>query len=121
MKTNPQNPKVRFLHRQGCLVRIVAAPQAAGARTYPYRCTKDVFETVAWALAEMPREGPGATAMQLARRENLPFTQVTVAIEFLKERGIVEVRQRRCYPATGGADLDAMVEWHALAEEPKPI
>ncbi|MGB7549651.1 MAG: hypothetical protein WBM14_18095 [Terracidiphilus sp.] len=120
MKTKPKNRKVRFMHKDGCLVRIVTA-HAGGGRTYPYRCTKDIFETVAWAMAETPREGPGATPMQIARRENLPFTQVTVALEFLKERGIVEVRQRRCYPATSSAYLDAMVEWHALAEEPKPI
>ncbi len=117
MRTKLPNRVVQFRFKEGCLVRTVVG----SGRTYPYRCTKDVFETIAWALAEMPREGPGATAMQLARRENLPFTEVNVAVEFLKERGIVEVRQRRCYPATGGAYLDAMVEWHALAEEPKPI
>ena len=58
--------------------------------------------------------------MQIARKEHLPFTQVNVALEFLKERGIVDVRHRRCYPATESVHLDAMVEWHALREEPKP-
>jgi len=38
-----------------------------------------------------------------------------VALEFLKERGLVEVRHRHCYPATEDVYLDAMVEYHALA------
>ena len=60
MKTKPKNRKVRFMHKDGCLVRIVTA-HAGGGRTYPYRCTKDIFETVAWAMAETPREGTGTT------------------------------------------------------------
>ncbi len=43
-----------------------------------------------------------------------------MALEFLKERGLVEVRHRRCYPASNSVHLDAMVEFHALREEPKP-
>jgi hypothetical protein len=42
---------------------------------------------------------------------------VNVSLEFLKERGLVEVRHRRCYPATKHTHLDAMVEFHALAEQ----
>jgi hypothetical protein len=42
---------------------------------------------------------------------------VNVALEFLKERGLVDVRHRRCYPSTRHTHLDAMVEFHALAEE----
>jgi hypothetical protein len=42
-----------------------------------------------------------------------------VALEFLKERGIMEVRHRRCYPASKSVHLDAMTEFFALAEEPK--
>jgi predicted transcriptional regulator len=57
---------------------------------------------------------------RIARQEGLAFTQVNVALEFLKERGIVDVRHRRCYPGTRDVHLDAMIEFHALAEERKP-
>jgi hypothetical protein len=119
MKTNLKNRDVRFFLEDGCLVRVVTA-DAGDGRTYTHRCAKEAFETVAWAMEELPREGDGTTLMQIAKKEALPFTQVNVALEFLKERGIVDVRHRRCYPATKIVHLDAMVEWHALREEPKP-
>jgi hypothetical protein len=42
---------------------------------------------------------------------------VNVALEFLKERGLVEVRHRRCYPASPDVYLDAMVEYLALEHQ----
>ena len=66
-------------------------------------------------MGETPAEGRGTTLIDVVGREDLPFTQVNVALEFLKERGLVEVRHRRCYPATKHTHLDAMVEFHALA------
>jgi hypothetical protein len=71
---------------------------------------------VAHAVEETPAEGQGTSLIDVVGREDLPFTQVNVALEFLKERGLVEVRHRRCYPATRHVHLDAMVEFHALAE-----
>jgi len=119
MKTNLKKRDVRFHIEDGCLVRTVVS-DASDGRTYTHRCAKEVFEIVAWAVEELPREGDGTTLMQIAKNEAMPFTQVNVALEFLKERGIVDVRHRRCYPATTSVHLDAMVEYHALAEEPKP-
>jgi hypothetical protein len=119
MRTNLKSRDVRFYHEDGCLVRTVAG-SAGDGRTYTHRCTKDAFETVAHAISETPAEGEGTTLTFLARHENLAFTQANVALEFLKERGLVDVRHRRCYPATRDVFLDAMVEFHALAEEPKP-
>jgi hypothetical protein len=119
VKTNLKNRDVRFYIEDGCLVRTVTA-DAGDGRTYTHRCTKAAFETVAHAIAETPTEGEGISLMQIARQENVAFTQVNVALEFLKERGIVDVRHRRCYPSTRDVHLDAMVEFHALAEEPKP-
>jgi hypothetical protein len=115
MKTNLKNRSVVFFVRDGCLVRIVAADTGDG-RTYTHRCPKRAFETVAHAISETPKEGDGTSLMQIARRETLPSTQVNVALEFLKERGLVDVRHRRCYPATADVYLDAMVEYHALAD-----
>ena len=87
-----------------------------GPRSYTHRCSRRAFEAVAHLLAETPAEGEGTALGDIAEREQLAFTQANVALEFLKERGLVEVRHRRCYPATcGDLYLDAMVEFHALA------
>jgi hypothetical protein len=116
MQTNMRQRDVRFFVEDGCLVRTVVG---GDGRTYTHRCLKQTFETVAHAIEEMPAEGDGTTLMHISRQENLPFTQVNVALEFLKERGIVDVRHRRCYPGTRSVYLDAMVEFHALGEERK--
>jgi len=56
--------------------------------------------------------GPGAEA-----DVDYPFTQVAVAIAFLKERGIiVPVRGRRHIANGGAVHLDTMIEFHALRE-----
>ncbi len=68
-----------------------------------------MFKTVAHAIAETPMEGEGTTLEIIARQENLPSTQVNVAIEFMKAWDVVEVRNRRCYPASTTAFEDAMV------------
>jgi hypothetical protein len=47
--------------------------------------------------------------------EDVACTQATVALEFLKERGCVEVERRRCFPASNCFFEDALGEWHALA------
>ena len=108
---------VRFFVEDGYLVRTVSLDgRAGGRRTYTHRCTKRAFEAVAHCLAETPAEGEGTALGEVAEREQLPFTQANVALEFLKERGLVDVRRRRCYPAgRGDVFLDAMVEFHALA------
>ncbi len=119
MKTNLRKRDVRFFVQDGCLVREVTS-DAADGRNYSHRCDLKTFETVAHAIAETPAQGDGTTLTIIARQESLPYTQVNVTLEFLKERGIVDVRHRRGYPGTREVYLDAMVEWHALAEEPKP-
>ena len=118
MKTNLKNRSVVFFVQDGCLVRIVAG-DSGDDRTYTHRCPKQAFETVAHAINETPKEGEGTSLTLVAKQENLPFTQVNVALEFLKERGLVNVRHRRCYPATADVYLDAMVEYHALADGDK--
>ena len=117
MKTPLKDRDVRFFVQDGCLVRTVTAAAGSGdGRAYTHRCAKAAFEAVAHALAETPVEGDGTSLGDIARREKLPHTQTNIALEFVKERGLVEVRHRRCYPASGGdLYLDAMVEFHALA------
>ena len=83
---------------------------------YEHRCPRGSFEQVAHAIEEAGEEG--FTLELLVKREDLPFTQVAVALAFLKERGIVETRYRRNYAATDGVHLDAMTEYCALARNP---
>ena len=116
MKTNMRQRDVQFFVQDGCLVRTVSGTGGNG-RTYTHRCLRKVFETVAHAIDETPMQGDGTTLMIISRQENLPFTQVNVALEFLKERGIVDVRHRRCYPGTTSVFEDAMVEFLALARD----
>ena len=123
MRTNLQNRSVVFFVQDRCLVRIVAEEGGGGCddRTYTHRCAKQVFETTAHAIGETPREGDGTSLTKISRQENLPFTQVNVALEFLKERGLVQVRHRHCYPTTEDVYLDAMVEYYALADSDKMV
>ncbi len=82
---------------------------------YRHRCPRRTFEQVAFAIDEA---GDATFTLELlVRREDLPFTQVAVALAFLKERGIVETRYRRNYAATQCVHLDAMTEFCALAEK----
>jgi hypothetical protein len=61
--------------------------------------------------------GAGFGLNTLGERTKLPWTQVNVAFAFMKERGcVVPVYGRRHKAASGGVHLDAMIEWHALAE-----
>lgn len=116
MRTNIRQRDVSFYVQDGHLVRKVTGARGDG-RSYCHRCTERNFETLAHAVEETPANGEGTTAELIVQQEDLPFTQANVAMEFLKERGVVDVRHRQCYPATGNAYLDAMIEYHALAEE----
>ena len=81
---------------------------------YEHRCPRVSFEQVTHAIDEAGDEA--FTLESLVDREDLPFTQIAVALAFLKERGIVETRYRRNYAATDGVHLDAMTEYFALAQ-----
>ncbi len=95
----------------GRLVRKVVPRRG---RPYEHRCPKASPERVAHAIDEA---GDTAFTLRLlVQREDLPFTQVAVALAFLKERGIIDTRYRRNYPATDSVHLDAMTEFYALAE-----
>jgi hypothetical protein len=115
MRRNIRDRDISFRHEDGCLVRTVAG---ADGRTYTQRCSLEVFEKVAWVLEETPAEGRGVAIGEIAAAENLPHTQVDVTLAFFYERGIIDRRHRRNFPASTSVHLDAMVEWHALREEP---
>jgi hypothetical protein len=117
MRTNLRNRDITFRHEDGCLVRTVTG---SDGRTYTHRCSLEVFEKVAWVIEETPADGQGVAINDIRIGENVAHTQVDVALAFLNERGIIDRRHRRNYPASTSVHLDAMVEWHALREEPKP-
>jgi biotin operon repressor len=83
---------------------------------YVHRCTREHYEQVAYAFTDQQ----GHTLQQLAERLDLPFTQVNVAMEFLKERGCVVVKsKRRSYAASNFVFEDALMEYHAHRERDK--
>jgi predicted Rossmann fold nucleotide-binding protein DprA/Smf involved in DNA uptake len=100
-----------FHVEDGYLIRRVVPRRG---QPYEHRCPRKAIEQVAAAIDEAG-DAP-FTLESLVQREDLPFTQVAVALAFLKERGIVETRYRRNYAATQCAHLDAMTEFFALAE-----
>jgi len=83
-------------------------------RPYEHRCPLTSFEQIAHAAEELDEDG--FTLETIAEHEGLPWTQAAVALAFLRERGILDVRYRRNYAATASVHLDAMTEYHALAE-----
>jgi hypothetical protein len=95
----------------GHLVRKVVP---ARGRPYEHRCPLGPFEQIAHAADELG--DVGFTLESLVEHEGLPHTQVAVALAFLKERGVIDTRYRRNYAATDSVHLDAMTEFHALAE-----
>lgn len=86
------------------------------ARDYVHRCTRDIFREVAFTIEE--KAAGGTTLEDLVAAMDAPFTQVNVALAFMKERGCVEVRMRRTFPASAALYEDAMVEFCYLVDAP---
>jgi len=85
------------------------------AQPYEHRCPVAALDRIVQVIDELGDEG--FTLEAIHATEDLPWTQVAVAIAFLKERGIIDTRYRRNYAATTtGVHLDVMTEYFALAE-----
>lgn len=96
----------------GDLVRTVDQPN--GPR-YEQRCTFPHFQDVIWAIAN--READGVTTGELWQTlPEVPATQASVVLAFLKERGCVDVCRRRCFAASDEPVEDALTEYWALRE-----
>jgi hypothetical protein len=79
---------------------------------YLHHCSKRTFETIA---IEFDQVRTGLTMPEIAQRLELPYTQVNVAMEFLKDRGVIVVQHRRkSTPASHFCFEDAMIEYQAL-------
>lgn len=79
--------------------------------TYTHHCSRQVYEAVAFAM----EDGQGHTGQELSRTLDEPFTQVDVAFQFMKDRGVIETKhKRRSYAASRCVYEDAMIEYLAL-------
>ncbi|GIK15669.1 MAG: hypothetical protein BroJett003_24200 [Planctomycetota bacterium] len=99
----------------GHLIRKVLP---ARGQPYEHRCPRAAFEQIAHAAEELG--GSGFTLEDLVAYErgagrDVTFTNVAVALAFLRERSILDARYRRNYAVTRSVHLDAMTEFHALA------
>lgn len=115
MPSRHRNRVVNFDVVDDHLEMKVAFPDAPD-RSYVHRCTRDIFREVAFTIEE--NAAGGMTLEDLVTVMDAPYTQVNVALAFMKERGCVEVRRRRSYPASGQLYEDAMIEFMFLAELP---
>jgi hypothetical protein len=97
----------------GVLVRVVTLQDGS---SYHHSCTLESFTEVAGFIDE--QAAVGVTTKELwDRLDGVPCTQATVALDFLKERGCVEVERRRCFPVSNCFFEDALCEWHALVHQ----
>lgn len=83
---------------------------------YDHRCSPETFKEVTHRIDEL-----GGSAFVLADLNSgdrpLPWTQLAVALAFLKEWGCVRpVHGRRHEAASDDVFLDVMIELHALRE-----
>jgi len=86
---------------------------------YEHRCLRTAFEQIAHAAEELGAAGFTLESLLEYERNagrDVTFTNVAVALAFLRERSILDVRYRRNYAATDAVHLDAMTEYWALAE-----
>lgn len=114
MRTRGRNRIIDFDVVGGHLEKQVSFPDDP-SRDYTHRCPEDIFKDVAHSIEERAKQG--STLDELAEAMDQPHSQVATALAFLKERGCVEVRLRRTYPASVGLFEDAMIEFCYLAQK----
>ena len=111
----PRRPAIEdrqsFTFELGHLVRTVTTRDGG---TYTHRCALDAYQAVAWFIVEHAGQGVTTNMLWEAAPE-IPCTQASVAVAFMKERGCLAVRMRRMFPAAEFFYEDALIEWHALA------
>jgi uncharacterized protein (DUF433 family) len=97
-----------------CRGRLVRHVRFTDGRGYTQQCTADVLEQVACLIEADGQDGITTNELWDAFPD-LPCTQISVALDFLKDRGCVEARGRRSYAASATLYEDAMTEFHYLA------
>ena len=118
-------PRVEtFAIEDGHLLRKVVPRRG---QRYEHRCPLAAYRELAWAAIDLAADG--FTVETLAdqvrsrpreehddREPCASYTNAAVAIAFWKERGVIETRRRRNHVDDGFFFEDAMIEFHALAE-----
>ena len=98
-----------------CRNRLVRHVRLTDGRGYTHHCTLDVLRHVAWCIKQCGPDGVTTNELWDALPD-LPCTQISVALDFLKDRGCVEARGRRSYAASSTLYEDALTEFHFLAQ-----
>jgi hypothetical protein len=114
-RTRRSQREIVFEVRRGRLVRHV---RLRDGRSYSHFCSREVLEQVAAVIEEHGDAGTTTNELWEAL-PNAPCTQATVALAFLKDRGLVEVEVRRSFAASRTLVEDAMIEFYLLAEPPQ--
>jgi len=96
------------------LVRTVTFPDG---RAYTHRCTLETYKQALYAIEACGADG--FTLQPLAKVIHAPYTQVSVALDFLLERGCLVKPGRRNFAASSVLFEDGMCEYHALEEMPE--
>ncbi len=99
----------RFAFEDGWLVRTVIKPVGS---SYQHRCSLVSYRAVAHFIDEHASDGVTTNGLWEGLPD-IPCTQAAIALAFLKERGCVTIRHRRCYPASNFLVEDALTEFHA--------
>jgi hypothetical protein len=109
-RTQPVDERQSFTVELGHLVRTVAKRDGS---TYSHRCSQESYKAVAHFIEENAGQGV-TTGVLWEAAPDVPCTQVSVAVAFMKERGCLVVRHRRMFPTSRFFYEDAMTEYHAL-------
>ena len=99
-----------FMREHGWLIRIVVKPDGS---SYQHRCSLASYRAVAHFIDDHVNEGVTTNGLWDGLPD-VPCTQAAIVLAFLKERGCVTIRHRRCYPASKFLFEDALIEFHAL-------
>lgn len=113
-----------FTVEDGHLVRKVIPTRG---QPYAHRCPIDAYRELVWAAIDLAADGFTVKTLvdQVRNRPReehddgepwASYTNAAVAIAFWKERGLLDVRRRRNRVNDGFFFEDAMIEFHALAE-----
>ncbi|MFQ5495738.1 MAG: hypothetical protein ACE5EX_10200 [Phycisphaerae bacterium] len=120
--TQPIDETFRF--EDGALFRDVTPQRGT---PFEHTCPVDAYCDLAWAAIELATVGftLETLADQVRNRPRDKYdnhepwascTNAAVAIAFWKDRGLLSIRRRRNHVDGGYCFEDAMIEFHALAE-----
>jgi len=102
-----------FTVEVGHLVRTVTRRDGG---TYSHCCSLPSYKAVAHFIDENGADGV-TTGMLWEAVPDVPCTQASVAVAFMKERGCLDARHRRLFPTSDYFGEDALLEYHALEHE----